>query len=122
MTMKKILFAAFALFIFSQCTEDEIAPAPAQPSPEQAVVLPEQPTGSMTISGVFTNYEDIQDCKTCTYVVPADVTVVDGAELDLKPGAVICLDKALRYGDVDFVNLVGTEEKPIRIGSTTFTR
>jgi hypothetical protein len=122
MTMKKILFAAFALFIFSQCTEEEIAPASAQPSPEQAVVLPEQATGSMTISGVFTNYEDIADCKTCTYVVPADVTVVDGAELDLKPGAVICLDKALRYGDVDFVNLMGTEEKPIWIGSTTFTR
>ena len=122
MTMKNILFAAFTLFIFSQCTEEEIAPSQAQPSVDQAVVLPEQPTGSMTISGVFTNYEDIADCKTCTYVVPADVTVVDGEELGLKAGSVICLDKAISYGDVDFINLIGTESKPIRIGSTTFTK
>ena len=120
--MKKILFAAFTLFIFSQCTEEEIAPSPVQPAAQQAAVLPEQPAGSMTISGVFTNYEDVEDCKTCTYVVPADVSVVDGEELNLKAGAVICLDKAIKYGDVDFINLFGTESSPIRIGSTTFTR
>ena len=120
--MKKILFAAFTVFIFAQCSEEEIAPSQIKPSAEPAAVLPQQPTGSMTISGMFTTYEDIADCKTCTYVVPADVTVVDGEELNLRAGSVICLDKAVKYGDVDFVNLFGTESKPIRIGSTTFTR
>lgn len=118
--MKNILFAAFTLFIFSQCTEEEIVPArPAAPAAEIAT-LPVEATGSMTISGIYTTYEDVADCKTCTYVVPADVAVVDGKELDLKAGSVICLDKAIKYGDVDFVNLEGTENSPIKIGSTTF--
>ena len=120
--MKNILFAAFTLFIFSQCTEEEVTPTNVQPAAEQAVVLPEHPTGSMTISGAFTNYEDTEDCKTCTFVVPGDATIVDGEELKLKAGSVICLDKALRYGDIEFVNLVGTESQPIRIGGTTFTK
>ena len=77
-------------------------------------------TGSMTISVVYTSYEDIQDCKTCTYVVPEDLAIVDGKELGLKPGSVICLNKAIQYGDIDFLNLEGTEENPIRIGNTTF--
>ena len=121
-SMKKILVAAFAVFTLAQCTEEEIVPAQAEAGPVEAVELPAQATGSMTISGVFTTYEDVADCKTCTYVVPADVAVVDGKELDLKEGAIICLDKAIKYGDIDFVNLEGTEENPIRIGSTTFTK
>ena len=121
-SMKNLLLAVFALFIFSQCTEEEIAPDQAEATQTEAVSLPIEATGSMTISGVFTSYEDIKDCTTCTFVVPADLAVVDGKELGLKPGAVICLDKAIRYSDVDFVNLEGTEENPIRIGSTTFVK
>ena len=118
--MKNILVAAFAVFSLAQCTEEEIVPAQAEVSAIEAVELPVQAAGSMTISGVFTTYEDISDCKTCTYVVPADVAIVDGKELDLKAGSIICLDKAIQYGNVDFVNLEGTEENPIRIGSTKF--
>jgi hypothetical protein len=118
--MKNILVAAFAVFSLAQCTEEEIVPAQAEVSAIEAVELPIQATGSMTISGVFTTYEDVADCKTCTYVVPADVAIVDGKELNLKAGSVICLDKAIQYGNVDFVNLEGTEENPIRIGSTKF--
>lgn len=117
--IRKILFAAFAFFIFSQCTEEEVVPATAQPSPAEDVVLPAQASGSVTISGIYTVYEAIEDCHTCTFVVPADLAVVDGHELNLKPGSVICLDKAIKYGDVDFVNLQGTEENPIRIGTCT---
>lgn len=115
--IKKILFAAFALFVFSQCTEDEVTPAAPEATPAEAVAIPEQASGSVTISGIYTVYEDIKDCSTCTFVVPADQAVVDGKELDLKPGAVICLDRAIKYGDVDFVNLEGTEDNPIRIGT-----
>ena len=116
--MKKILFAAFTMFIFTQCTEEEIAPARPEALPVETPALAVEATGSVSISGIYTSYEDIKDCSTCTFVVPEDMTVVDGAELDLKAGSVICLDKAIRYGDVDFVNLVGTEENPIRIGLT----
>ena len=116
MSMKKILFAAFTLFIFSQCAEEEIAPAQPAAATAEAPAVAVDPTGSMTISGIYTTYEAIEDCKTCTFVVPADMAIVDGKELDLKAGAVICLDKTIQYGDVDFVNLEGTEESPIRIG------
>jgi hypothetical protein len=119
-SMKNILVAAFAVFSLAQCTEEEIVPAQTEVSAVEAVELPIQATGSMTISGIFTSYEDIEDCKTCTYVVPADIAVVDGKELNLKAGSVICLDKAIKYGDVDFVNLEGTEENPIRIGAAKF--
>ena len=117
--MKKILVAAFALFMFSQCTEEEIVPTQAPAAPAEAVAVPMEASGSMTISGIFTTYEEVQDCKTCTFVVPADMSVVDGKELGLKAGAVICLDKAIKYGDVEFMNLEGTESHPIRIGTTT---
>lgn len=120
MSIKNILFAAGTVFALSQCTEEEIVPQQANAPAAETVSLPAQATGSMTISGVFTSYEDIQDCKTCTYVVPADVTVVDGKELNLKAGSVICLDKAVKYGDVEFINLAGTESNPVRIGTTTF--
>lgn len=120
MSIKNILFAAGTLFALSQCTEEEIAPRQATTPAAENISLTPEATGSMTISGVFTSYEDIQDCKTCTYVVPADVAVVDGKELNLKAGSVICLDKAIQYGDVEFINLAGTESNPVRIGTTTF--
>ena len=118
MTMKKILLAAFALFMFSQCTEEEVVPTQSTAAPTEDVALNTEATGSMTISGIFTTYEEIKDCKTCTFVVPADLSVVDGKELGLKAGSVICLDKAIKYGDVDFINLEGTEANPIRIGTS----
>jgi hypothetical protein len=120
MPMKTILFAAFTVLTLSQCTEEEIVPQQNPAPAAETVSLPVEATGSMTISGVFTSFEEITDCKTCTYVVPADAAMVDGKELNLKAGSVICLDKALQYGDVEFVNLAGTEANPIRIGSTTF--
>ena len=115
-SMKKILIAACTVFFFSQCTEEEIVPNKPEAPVEAAATLPAKATGSMTISGVFTVYESIEDCSTCTFVVPADMAVVDGKELDLGPGSVICLDKTIEYGDVEFVNVEGTEERPVRIG------
>ena len=120
MSLKKIFFAAFALFIFSQCSEEEITPIQPQAPAVETPAVAAAETGSMTISGVFTSFEDIEDCKTCTYVVPEKASIVDAAELDFKAGAVICLDKALRYGDVEFINFEGTESNPIRIGGTSF--
>ena len=118
MSMKKIFLAAAALFVFAQCTEEEIVPNESAAAPTEQVAAPIEATGSMTISGIYTSYEDIQDCKTCTFIVPADLSVVDGKELGLEAGAVICLNKAIQYGDIDFVNLEGTEASPIKIGTT----
>ena len=116
-SMKKILVAALAVFLFSQCSEEEVIPVDQAASAADNAVVPAQAAGSVTISGIYTVYEAINDCSSCTFVVPADQAVIDGHELNLKPGAVICLDKAIKYGDVDFINLEGTEQNPIRIGT-----
>jgi hypothetical protein len=116
-SMKRILFAAFALVVLSQCTEEEVVPAQVQASAVEVAPIPVEASGSFTISGVHTTYETIEDCSTCTFVVPSDLTEVDGRELDLKAGSVICLDKAIKYGDLTFINLEGTEENPITIGT-----
>lgn len=118
-TMKRILFAAFALVAFSQCTEEEIVPTQPDAAPVEAAASSEEAgAGSFTITGIFTKYETVADCKTCTFFVPADLTVIDGKELNLRAGSVICLDKAIKYGDLTFDNLEGTEQNPITIGAT----
>lgn len=117
LSLKNLLIAACTVFVFSQCTEEEIVPAATPAAAVDAPVLPAAESGSMTISGVYTVYESITDCNTCTFVVPEDLGIVDGKELGLKPGAVICLDKAITYGDIEFVNLEGTEDQPIRVGT-----
>lgn len=114
--MKKTLFAVCALVVFSQCTEEDIVPAQTDASATEEA-LPVDATGSFTISGIYTIYESIDDCSTCTFVVPAELTEIDGAKLDLKAGSVICLDKGIQYGDLTFTNLEGTEENPIKIGT-----
>ncbi len=119
MPFKNILFAFFAVFALSQCAENEITPDQSIGTSDDLAVAKET-SGSMTISGIYTSYEEIQDCKTCTYVVPASASLVDGEKLGLKAGAVICLDQAKKYGDIEFVNLVGTKESPVRIGSAVF--
>lgn len=122
MSIKSILIAAFALLTFSQCTEEEIVPERTGTPAAETIAVAAEATGSMTISGVYTTYEAIEDCATCTFVVPAEMTLVDGKELNLKAGSVICLNKALQYGDIEFVNLEGTEEQPIRIGAAAFKK
>jgi hypothetical protein len=116
-TMKKFLFSAITLFAFSQCTEEEVVPTAAPAAAVEAQATAAEPTGSFTISGLYTSYESIEDCNTCTYFVSADQTEIDGAELNLKAGSVICLDKAIEYGDLTFTNLEGTEASPIIIGA-----
>ena len=115
--MKKFLFSAIALFAFSQCTEEEVVPTAAPAAAIEAEATSAEPTGSFTISGLYTSYESIEDCNTCTYFVSADQTEIDGAALNLKAGSVICLDKAIEYGDLNFTNLEGTEARPIIIGT-----
>lgn len=55
------------------------------------------------------------DCLGCTYVVPADARVIDGAALGLEPGSVIGLSSKVTYGQLLFKNIIGTLENPIII-------
>jgi Pyruvate/2-oxoacid:ferredoxin oxidoreductase delta subunit len=116
------MFAAIAFFAFSQCSEEEIVPAQAEAAYEDDAEISSDATGSFTISGVYTTYASVEDCTTCTFFVPATATEIDGAKLNLKAGAVICLDKALKYGDLEFTNLEGTEASPITIGLVDRTK
>lgn len=57
----------------------------------------------------------VNDCSSCTYVVPAGIKIIDGLALGLKPGSVIGLDARIKYSSLTFRNIVGTLENPIII-------
>jgi hypothetical protein len=115
----KLFALAVSVFFLSSCsTEDEmVAPAAATTMDEIDTTTPanEPEVASFTLSGIYTEITENTDCATCTYVVPANATTIDGKELGFAPGSVICLDKALRYKSLEFVNLEGTIESPITI-------
>ncbi|RAW00132.1 right-handed parallel beta-helix repeat-containing protein [Pseudochryseolinea flava] len=54
-------------------------------------------------------------CENCTYVVPANKVMIDGAVLKIEAGDVICLNSGTSYLNLSFKNLKGTEAKPIII-------
>lgn len=114
----KLFALAVSVFFLSSCsTEDEmIAPASTTATEETATTSANEPeVASFTLSGIYTDITENTDCATCTYVVPVTATTIDGKELGFAPGSVICLDKALRYKSLEFVNLEGTAESPITI-------
>jgi hypothetical protein len=113
----KLFALAVSMFFLSSCSEEEmIAPAEATAVEETATTSANEPEiASFTVSGVYTEITENTDCATCTYVVPANATTIDGKELGFAPGSVICLDKALGYKSLEFVNLEGTAESPITI-------
>src|SRR5690606_41729112 len=66
---------------------------------------------SLTIDGIHTVLSSTKDCKTCTYFVPEDATVVDGKKIGIKPGEAICLKAGVLYGNLSIINLEGEEDK-----------
>jgi hypothetical protein len=113
----KLFTLVASMFFLSNCsTEDEIiAPKAASEEIASANTNEELEIASFTLSGVYTEVTESIDCATCTYIVPANATVVDGKELAFTPGTVICLDKALKYQSLEFNNMEGTAESPIII-------
>lgn len=107
-------------FSLLSCTEDEIVEPIAPTPPTEQLQNEEEFVSSLTVSGIFSLSEANVDCRTCTYVIPESTKLIDGAALEFKPGAVICLDKALKYGDLEFINLPEEVENPITIANTTF--
>lgn len=117
---KQILLSATLVLFLAQCAQDdELLTPPVQedPATEAAAISPDEAdVSSLTISGIHTLIDENVDCSTCTFVVAAGTRLVDGAAMKIKPGSVICLDKALKYNLLEFENLVGTAENPVTIG------
>jgi hypothetical protein len=118
-TLKNVILAAVMLLVLFNCTEEQIAPttAPAAASvvEEEAAASDESLNFSLTISGAHTTFSTAKDCSSCTFVVPANTFIVDGKEKGFKPGDVICLNAATKYGQLELVNIEGSPEKPIVI-------
>lgn len=116
--LKKSAFAAAAVFSLAQCSEEETlkSPAVSGPSVQATARSPLNASiTSLTISGINTSFATAENCETCTYVVPEGTRVVDGKELGLKPGSIICLNTIFKYGDLELSNIEGTEDNPIVI-------
>jgi len=119
-TVKKALFTAAAVVALMQCSEDEMLKPTSVPAASGASAVASNSAAtvsSLTVTGSNTTYTTLPDCKTCTYVVAAKEQVVDGKSLGFKPGAIICLNTGIAYGNVEMINLEGTIEKPIVIAT-----
>jgi hypothetical protein len=83
------------------------------------------PTLFLILYGLFIGYNtehvtatkivSARACSTCTFVIAATQTTIDGAILGVKPGDVICLNAATKYSTLIFKNIVGTATQPVTI-------
>jgi hypothetical protein len=114
-------FAIVLLFAATtNCTPEESLVEPAADAAEVATEVSGTDNGegaSLTVSGAFVEYSDANLCSECTYVIPEDASVVNGAELGVKAGDVLCLNSAFKYKAVELVNVEGTEGKPVIIAN-----
>jgi hypothetical protein len=117
--IKFCLFIATSAFAFTQCAEDEvIAPSvPNETATTANLSTQEEVPFSLNISGIHSFSTSEVTCKTCKYIVASNVSVIDGEKLGIKAGDLICLDAALKYGSLEFINLNGTIEKPVVIAN-----
>jgi hypothetical protein len=120
-SLKKTMFTATAVLGLMQCSpEEELVSPPVEDVAIEATSVSateEMTIGSLTVTGINTIFSNLKDCKPCSYIVSANENVVDGKELNLKPGSIICLNKGVKYGDLEFVNVDGTEQEPIVIAT-----
>ena len=93
---KNVIVAIACCFLLMQCSDDEIL--------ENVVETEDSVTRAAATSS----------CN-CTYTVPANTNTVDGKILNLKPGAVICLNAGTSYKNLQFKNIIGTSSAPIVI-------
>ncbi len=114
---KNVFVAAAMIVVLAQCTDEEELVQPSQPASEAATsATAAEEVGSLSVQGVYTEIRPSVNCATCTFVVDKNATAVDGKELGLKPGSVICLQTGVRYSSIDFVNMEGSSDSPIVIG------
>jgi hypothetical protein len=117
--LKKVMFSATAVLALMQCSEDEsITPVvPDTTIAASSTKASALEISSLTITGSNTAFATLKDCKTCTYIVSGKEEIVDGKILGFKPGNIICLNKGVKYGNIEFINLDGSAENPIIIAT-----
>ncbi len=114
---RAMVACAIVIAGFSCTTEDEFFEQ-SSPVQESASLFEEEAdVTSITLEGIYTEFSESVDCATCTYTVPVDVKTVDGTKLGIKPGSVVCISGKRKAGEIEFVNMIGTEQKPIIIGN-----
>jgi hypothetical protein len=117
--LKKVMLSATAVIALVQCSEDEsIVPVrndvTVQAASTEASALS---ISSLTVTGSNTVFATLKDCKTCTYIVSGEEQIIDGKILGFKPGNIICLNKGVKYGNLEFVNVEGSVENPVVIAT-----
>lgn len=116
-SVKTVIYSTAVVLTLVQCSEEQIIAQELTSEDVATQMMAESAeVGSLSVSGLYTEVTGDVACATCSYFVDPKETTVDGIELGFKPGSVICLRKALKYGSVDFVNMEGTEGNPIIIG------
>src|SRR5687767_2263005 len=98
---KTATVALLIFFTLSQCSEEQLNP--------------ERISNDEATDRLLSMQSGNIDCSSCTYVVPANTTVIDGKALGLAPGSIIGLDASVTYGYLVFKNIVGTPTQPIII-------
>jgi hypothetical protein len=117
--LTSLVYATVAIVLITSCS-DENTMIENETAKQQLPVIEvreEADVASVTLSGVHTDFVEEIDCATCTFVVPDDMTVVDGFVYKLQPGSVVCLTKGRKLGEVEFVNMVGAPDQPITIAT-----
>lgn len=112
--MKRIL-PLFAILLLAYCSSDEseVSPDPVYEFREGCTVPlsenydPEAQVDNGTCKAIT--------CEQCTYVVPANKVMIDGDQLGINPGDVICLNAGTSYLNLSFKNIHGSEAKPVII-------
>jgi hypothetical protein len=116
-TVKMFLLSTAIVLTMVQCSEEEIIAEQVVEDDMATEMMSESAdVASISVSGLYTEIKGDVQCSTCTYIVAASETTVDGRELGLRPGNIVCIKKSLKYPALDFVNMEGTEESPIIIG------
>lgn len=103
-SVTKLMLTAIFMGMIFQCSDEELTLTPQTSL-----------TDSSTSSTVTTTATAVT-CSSCKYVVPANVSVVDGKLLGIKPGDMICFNAATKYTNpLTFKNIVGTADNPVII-------
>lgn len=113
------MLIVFVACLTIACQDDEFTEVAHQAQTEITASTPEPELGSLTVIGENTEFKTGVDCKTCTFVIDENTTLIDGETLGLKAGSILCLKSGIKYGDLTFINLNGTAEKPIIISQDT---
>ncbi len=98
------LFALVSICTLFQCLQED-----------QFLTPSTSLTGTSEIAGVTTTSAATLASCGCTFTVPSNSYLVDGAALALKPGSVICLSAGNVYKNILFRNIKGTALAPITI-------